>query len=292
MNIFHAANIKHRIVSIVIGSLLITGCVSALVSTVTNDLAANLTTAVLNQNDPDTVRDGAPAYLLLLDSLVEENPEDPLILSSAATLYATYGTVFATDVKRASRLTERARKYSSRAMCNAYMPACEWSGMLFADYQKTLGGLKPKDAQVVYSYGLSSLAWIRVHSADYKAIAYLPYVEALFDRYLEINDGLDDATIHTYLGILKSLIPAAVGGDPEEGRAHFEHAIHLSNGKDLSAKVEFANSYARLLYQRDLHDRLLNEVLAANPESPLLTLTNILAQQQAKELLETADNYF
>ena len=263
-----------------------------MVSTVASDLVVNLSTAVLNQNDPGIVRDGAPAYLLLLDSLLENNPRDPVLLSSAATLYATYGTVFSEDANRASRLTQRAREYSNMAICSTYRPSCDWEGMLFTDYERTLDGLSAKDTQVMYSHGLSSLAWIRVHSADYTAIAYLPYVEALFERYLEINDGSDDATIHTYLGILKTLIPTGLGGDPEKGRAHFERAIQLSNGKDLSAKVEFANSYARLMYERDLHDRLLNEVLAADPEAPRLTLTNVLAQRQAKELLATADDYF
>ena len=46
----------------------------------------NLSAAVLNQSDPEIVRDGAPAYLLLLDSFLESNPDSPSLLSAAATL--------------------------------------------------------------------------------------------------------------------------------------------------------------------------------------------------------------
>ena len=46
------------------------------------------------------------------------------------------------------------------------------------------------------------------------------------------------------------------------------------------------------LYERELHDRLLNEVLAADPTVPGATLTNVLAQEQAADLLATADDYF
>jgi hypothetical protein len=261
-------------------------------SSAASGLADNLSAAVLNQNDPETVRDGAPAYLLLLDSFLEGSPDDPALLSAAATLYATYGTVFADDAERASRLTARARTYSTRALCESYRPSCDWSGMLFEDYQRTLTGLGSKHADVVFSHGLSTLAYIRAHSADYAAIALLPYSEALFERYLEINDGSDDGAIHTYLGILTTLIPPALGGKPEKGREHFERAISLSGGRDLSAKVEFANGYARLLYERELHDRLLNEVIASDPEVPGSTLLNVLAQRQAVELLESADDYF
>jgi tetratricopeptide (TPR) repeat protein len=271
--------------------LMISGCAS-LMSSAASGLADNLSAAVLNQNDPETVRDGAPAYLLLLDSFLEGSPEDPALLSSAASLYATYGTVFADDPERAARLTQRARKYSTKAICNSYKPSCDWTGMLFEQYRQTLSGLGRKHADVVFSHGLASLAYIRAHSSDYEAIAQLPYAEALFERYLEINDGSDDGSIHTYLGILNTLIPPALGGDPEKGRAHFERAIAISGGTDLSAKVEYANGYARLLYERELHDRLLQEVLAADPEVPGSTLLNVLAQRQAVVLLETADDYF
>ena len=252
----------------------------------------NLSSAVLNQSDPEIVRDGAPAYLLLLDSFLESNPESPSLLSAAATLYATYGTVFADDPDRAARLTTRALSYSTTAICGSYAPSCDWDGMLFEDYQVTLPGLKAKHADVVFSHGLASLAYIRAHSSDYAAIALLPYAEALFERYLEINDGSDDGAVHTYLGILNTLIPPALGGKTEKGREHFERAIALSGGRDLSAKVEYANGYARMLYERELHDRLLREVLEADPEVPGSTLLNVLAQRQARNLLETADDYF
>ena len=39
-------------------------------------------------------------------------------------------------------------------------------------------------------------------------------------------------------------------------------------------------------------DRLLQEVLAADPRAPGLTLGNTLAQEQARQLLDGADDYF
>lgn len=263
-----------------------------MMSSAASGLADNLSAAVLNQNDPETVRDGAPAYLLLLDSFLEGNPEDPALLSAAANLYATYGFVFVDDAERAARLTERARGYSATAICKSYAPSCNWDGMQFEDYVATLDGLREKHADVVFSHGLASLAYIQTHSSDYTAIAMLPYSQALLERYLEINDGSDDGAIHTYLGILNTILPPSLGGEPEIGREHFERAIDLSGGRNLGAKVEYAEGYARLLYERELHDRLLNEVIAADPVEPGSTLLNVLAQRRAAELLESADDYF
>ena len=287
----HGISTNFRVVTILVASLAMAGCAS-LMSSAASGMADNLSKAVLNQNDPATVRDGAPAYLLMLDSFLEGSPDDPALLASAATLYATYGAVFAEEPERAARLTDRALGYSTKGMCESYATSCEWEGMLFEDYVETLDGLNERHADIVIAHGLASLAYIRAHSADYTAIAQLPYTEALLVRYLDINDGSDDGTVYTYLGILNTLIPPALGGDPEKGREHFERAIEISGGTDLSAKVEYANGYARLLYERELHDRLLNEVLAADPNVPGATLPNVLAQEQAAELLASADDYF
>ncbi|MCK5366558.1 MAG: hypothetical protein KAR22_26460, partial [Gammaproteobacteria bacterium] len=60
----------------------------------------------------------------------------------------------------------------------------------------------------------------------------------------------------------------------------------------LRAQVELAKRCARLTFDRQLHDRLLNEVLAADSEEPGLTLSNVLAQQEAKILLGASADYF
>ncbi|MGB5737770.1 MAG: TRAP transporter TatT component family protein, partial [Woeseia sp.] len=76
------------------------------------------------------------------------------------------------------------------------------------------------------------------------------------------------------------------------GRAYFEQAVALTEGRDLSVKVEFARGYARLMYDRELHDELLREVLTADPRVSGYTLTNVLAQRDAEALMASADEYF
>jgi hypothetical protein len=83
-----------------------------------------------------------------------------------------------------------------------------------------------------------------------------------------------------------------MGGNPEKGKVHFEKAIALSEGQFLMAKVVYAENYARLVFNQELHDRLLNEVLAADPVVEGMTLTNMVARQQAAALLEDSQDYF
>jgi hypothetical protein len=97
---------------------------------------------------------------------------------------------------------------------------------------------------------------------------------------------------HMYLGVLDSILPASLGGKPEQAKAHFRKAIELSEGKNLLARTLYAEKYARLVFDRELHDRLLREVLEADPHVHGLTLQNVYAQKEARRLLGGADEYF
>lgn len=281
----------HRRVLLMIALLPLGGCAS-LVSSAATGLADNLSVAILNQDDPATVRDGAPSYMLLLDSFIEGSPDDPALLAAGANLYASYGAVFADDEVRASKLTTRARSYGLRALCVSYEPSCDWHSLPYDAFVATLPGIPERDADLVYAYGVATLAYLRAHSADWDSLAFLPQVEALFNRYLEMTGEEAEGAVHTYMGILLTLRPPALGGKPEEAREHFERAIAMTGGRDLSAKVEFARGYAKLLYDRELHDRLLEEVLDADPYADRLTLSNVIAQQDAEALLAEAEDYF
>jgi hypothetical protein len=107
-----------------------------------------------------------------------------------------------------------------------------------------------------------------------------------------LDETFMDGGAHLYLGTIATLLPPMLGGRPDDARTHFERAVELCGGRNLMARVLFAKRYARMVYDRELHDRLLGEVLAANPDQPGYTLVNTLAQVQARELLDESPDYF
>ena len=111
-------------------------------------------------------------------------------------------------------------------------------------------------------------------------------------RVVAMDAGHDNGRAQLYLAVLNTLVPPSLGGRPEVGRGYFEKAIEISQGRDLMAKVEFARRYARMVFDRELHDRLLHEVLAADARVPGLVLSNVLAQQEAAKLLASSRDYF
>jgi len=279
--------------ALLIGVVAITlsGCAS-LISSATSGFTDNLSASILNQDDPETARAALPTFMVTIDSLLRSNPDDPDLLASGATLYASYGAIFADDEARASRLTSRARRYALKAMCERYAPACDWPDNNYDEFVATLDGIKLRNSEFLYTYGFASLAYLRAHSSDWNSLAELPQIEALFNHYLDISGDEVNGAVYTYMGILLTLRPPALGGEPEKAREYFEKAIAITDGRDLSAKVEFARGYAKLLYERELHDRLLNEVMATDPDYDGFTLSNVLAKEQAAALLAEADDYF
>jgi hypothetical protein len=281
-----------RAVGLALLVLLVAGC-SSIVGKATQRLADNLGSAVLNADDPSTVRDGLPAYLLLLDGLLEGDPENVGTLLAAANLNGAYaGNFTGSDSERAKRLAAKALAYAKRATCleeDALCATLEGNPDDFAAALKAVG-----DERIGLMYGLAA-AWagyIQANRDDWGAVADLPKVEALLQRVVAIDANHDGGLPLVYLGVLNSLRPEAVGGKPEVGKAYFQQAIDASEGRNLYAKTLMAEFHARLVFDQELHDRLLNEVLAADPKAPRYTLMNTLAQARAKALLESGKDYF
>ncbi|MEO8467529.1 MAG: TRAP transporter TatT component family protein [Gammaproteobacteria bacterium] len=250
-----------------------------------------LSAAILNQSDPELVGSGMPAYLLILDGLISQRPQNPALLSAGAQLFALYGSRFAT-AERAVTLSDKARRYGEKSLCLVHQPACHWRNIDYDQLVTELKGVDVKSIGPLYSYAVGWLANLQATSSDWTAVAELPWVQAVLDRTLELDETYEHGAVHGYLGILNSLRPPALGGEPDIARQHFERAIELSQGRDLSIKVEYARRYARLVFDQELHDRLLNEVLNSPAEAPGFTLFNVLAKQEAQILLTTSKEYF
>ena len=262
------------------------GCASM----ATQRLAGSISSAMLNQDDPATVLAGAPAYLLLLDGLINDNPQDLSLLIAGARLYQAFGAGLVKDPERSQRLTAKSRDYARRAMCIAEPELCHAEQKDFETFSRAVEKIQVADLDVLYAYGTSWAGWIQVRTNDWHALAELPRVEALLERVIALDPGYDRGRSQLYLGVMRSQLPQAMGGKPETGRKHFELALQYSGGRDLMAKVEYARHYARLVFDQTLHDRLLHEVLEADPVEPNLTLSNVLAQLEARRLLD--DTYF
>jgi len=260
------------------------GC-SLFISSAASNLGNNLYYAVINNDDLATVKEGGPAYLLLIDSLLSDNPDNESLLQAASTLYSAYTSLFVEDSSRAQRLSDKALRYALHAICVHRSDACALKDIRFQEFEKVIDAMnKGEDVPILFTLGSAWAGWVQAYQEDWNAIAEIPRIASIMQQVVKLDDDYQDGIAHLYMG--------GIAPFPDEAREHFERAIEISGGKNLMIKVLYARQYARAKFDRELHDRLLQEVLKAEATIPGYTLINTLAQKQAQELLDNADDYF
>jgi hypothetical protein len=267
------------------------GCAS-LIGRAGAGLGRDLGAGVLDQDDPQLVSDGLPAYLLLIDGLLRSSPDNPDLLLAGANLNGAYAGSFATEPERRKRLALKAEAYARRAACLSSKAICEALDAPFDAFSTAVGRLRERDVAVAHALAVAWAGVLQSDPGDWQRIADLPRVEALLTATRRLAPRHDGGSASMYLGVLNCLRPESLGGRPRDGIAFLEEALALSGGRNQMARVLDAEYCARLLFDQERHDRLLAEVLAADPVAPGLTLVNTLAQRRARELQESAKDYF
>lgn len=267
------------------------GCAS-LMSSATSEMMTHLSDTIKNNNDLKTVEDGAPAYLLMIDSLIRKDPDNIKLLYTAANLYGSYSDLFIKDPVRSKRFAQKSMNFANQALCLSDQKACDLKSKPFEAFTQIVNDIDKDHLPALYSLGNAWSKWILANSDDFDAIADLSYIEHIMKRVIQMDDTYMDGAAYVYLGTLSSLLPQHLGGAPEKGKAYYEKALSISHGKNLMVKVLYAKFYSRIIYDRQLHDQLLNDVMKADPQVQGYTLINTFAKVQAKELLADADDYF
>ena len=265
------------------------GCTN-LISGVTSQLADDLAGSILNSEDIDTVKEGIPAYLLLIDSFLIRSPHSEDLLMAASNLNGSFSALLDNE-HRTKLLTSKALAYSERAACAAQSTLCQIRSDRFQVVESKIAVLAETDVPIAYSLAVAWVGWIQAHSDDWAAVGELGKVKALMGRVIELDERYESGGPHLYMGGLETILPASLGGNPEKGKAHFERALAIDS-RYLMTKVIYAEQYARLVFDQALHDRLLQEVIAADPKIDGMTLTNKVAQARARDLLLTSTEYF
>jgi hypothetical protein len=275
----------------VVGALLLSGC-AAIVAQQTSGLADALGSAIRANKDLQTVKDGAPAYLLLMDAMVQQDPESPALLLGAADLYSFYGGVFVDDPARAVLFANKAMGYATEGSCLQDALFCDWASLDREAFEARLTEMNPDHLATLNTVASVWVGWMQASSDDWNAIAQLSRVQQMIERVVALDSNYEQGTAQLYLGVLHTLLPPLQGGKPELGRSHFEAAIAASEGRNLLAKTYFAKFYARMVFDQALHHELLTEVVEADFNDPQFNLMNELARQEARILLADEADYF
>jgi tetratricopeptide (TPR) repeat protein len=273
-----------------------TGC-GRIVGHFTRPLFDDLNRSFLRQQDVVIAETGAPAFLLVLDGLIEHSPKNKSLLLAGAQAYSAYAAAFVGTKapERNRRLTEKAKAYALRALSLHKKQFGKVKDEPYPEFVPCLDTFREKDVPYVFHAAACWAGWIQAHSDSMEAVADLPKVQGLIERVIDLDETYYYGASHTFLGVLLTIRPPSLGGRPEEARKHFERAVELGRGRLLPTYVMYAKSYAKLMYEKELFYDLLNTVLQASVDAvPELTLVNTLAREQAVALIDEAraEEYF
>ena len=275
-------------------ALTLSGC-GSLIKNATQPVIDNLSTAIMKERDPKLVRDGAPAFLLMIDGMVEGSPDDADTLATAANLYSAYTSAFVVgqDRERAKILTEKARDYAIRAMSAKHPDFAKVWDARYEKFEPFPKELDKGDEELTFLVISTWASYIEAHSENWDNVADIAKIRLLGERLLVLDESYNYGSPHLIMGVLNSLLPAAMGGKPQEAKKHFEWAMEISKGRFLQVQVMYAKNYAKKVFDRELYEKLLKQVIDTPADIvPELTLVNVLAKEEAKRMLAEADEYF
>jgi tetratricopeptide (TPR) repeat protein len=256
-------------------------------------LLEDIATSSAKQSDVSIVRDGTPAYLMLIDGLIEEHPNNEKLLLAGTRAYSSYAALLSEEEREKARgLYLKGKLYGIRALSKRK----EFKELLpksLDQFESCLKRLGKKDVPALFWTASCWGSWISLSTDSVQALAEVPKVLCMMQRVLELDEGFYYGGPHLFMAVYQASRPRAYGGDPEEAHSHFEKAFELGRGKFLMAYVFYAKYYARQTFNRELFMSILKKVLEAPADSiPELTLLNTIAKQQAKRLLERVNDYF
>lgn len=256
-------------------------------------LIQDVAKAANKQSDLSIIREGMPAYLMLIDGMVEAWPDNEQLLIAAAQAYSSFASLFAADQDEGylKLIAEKARAYALRALAQrGFQDPTESS---FDAFEEAVKASSKKDVPYLFWAATCWASWIMMHLDSMEAMAELPRVKLMMRRSLELDEGFYYGGPHIFMGIWLASRPTIAGGDLQKAKEHFLKALELGEGKFLMTYVYYADNYARRALDRELFVSTLEKVLETPADcAPELTLLNTIAQQKAKELLARVDEYF
>lgn len=278
------------IASLIVFAML-SGC-SMLTGSYARNLGVDLGVAIKGHSDPATVEAALPSYLLLMDSMAIKSGATSETKLAAAHLYLIYASLFVDDAQRRKRLTGISLGYVTKSVCQYRQLYCAIRAKTYKQFEEVVNRVDKDDVKYLYELGLIWASWIKENSDNWTAVTQLAQVKRLLAKVIEIDETFDKGGPQLVLGIINTLVPPAMGGKPDLARSYFLKAIELSSDRNLSYKVAYAEHYARLVFDQELHDRLLREVNSEEQEYREYSLVNTIARRRAEKLLSSSRDYF
>jgi hypothetical protein len=284
----------------------------------TDRFAANTTISVIERAAPagnahwdyDLMGEAIPSSILQLEGLLVVAPDNEDIMLQLAQVYVSYAYGWVEDeLERTSPMNFERQEYLQTRARWIYLRARNVSfkvirqrvdgfdaarGRGLEAFQRFLARELDHvdDAPMLFWAGFAWGSAINVSREDPELIADLAFARAMVERSRELDRTYFNAGASTFLAVVSSSFPEALGGNPDEGRTYFEEAVRATDRRHHLILYNYARTYATTTGNRELFVSLLREVLDAPDQGNEFRLSNKIARRRARRLLANIDEYF
>ncbi len=253
----------------------------------------DLLAAGLASDDTVILGNTLEAWLLVVDTLVKESPENRNLLVFACRLYAYYGFgwVIDEDPERGRKLYRKGIDYGMRAlrMNEPFRKALDGNVLP----EEAVKFLDPEKDLPAAFYTSLALGVLLISSLD------VPEVLILGDTFKElalwavdVDETFHNGAGHTLIGIYYGIMPGILGGGPDKSRRHFDRAIELDETL-LLHYWGYARYYPTLTGDEEHFDRLLDHIRKTpSGINESVTALNEVVKQKARRLDEQRNHWF
>jgi hypothetical protein len=263
--------------------------------------------SIAMESDVELARAATPPGLKQLEGFYRVAGPEPRLVALLTEAFCGYGAGFLQDdweaaVLRGARDDAEVLRRHARAVlgrCAAYAMiglGGRYDAILALDDDAAAARLAAagvRDAAGLYWIATATATAIGMDPLDPRLAALLPRAIAMLERVIVLAPALEQGQALMTLGILHAAQSAAIGGDPERGRALLERASAVGGGRLLLPRVMLARIYAVTVRDQALFTRTLVEVLRTDPAiAPEQRLANEIAHKKARRYLRYRARWF
>lgn len=258
--------------------------------------------------DYDLAGEAMPATIVQFEGILRVVPDNEAILSQLAQAYVAYaygwieadvealefeGEYVAADVQRRRTRTMYLRAVDlTRHWIRLHNEDVDLAVKgTVDDLEAWLQGafVEKEDAVMLLWHGYAWGSYINSAKDDMEAIADLEYAKAFVARSIELDPDYYNAAGYLFMGVATA---SEMASDMEQAKAYFEKALAATERRALQAQVNMARYYAVKEGDRELFDKLLDEVMDAHDPLPEARLANRMARERAQMYIDNADQLF
>jgi len=277
---------------------------NAVANALTGDGSSDVFTG---DSDPQLVGDALPFAIKMYESLLSANPEHQGLINTTGSLFVMYANVYVQGpAERLPRsmyaqrqaAIERAKKMYLRGLTMLYKGLeLKYPGFSVAYKQEKLkdylSKTKKADVPALYWSAAAGLSAFSLNPFDMELGVRIPEFYALVERAYELNPDFNSGALDEFMLIYHASIPDVMGGDKSKVDFHFQKAVEKSKGLTAGPYVTYAQTVSIPSQNYDKFKELLEKALSIDPDKdPSNRLVNIIAQQKARYLLDSAALFF